>query len=182
VEGAPPLLLARRIESADAVTVLMYGHGDVVNGQEGRWQQDRSPWQLSSDGDRWYGRGTADNKGQHSINLGALAAAIEAAGGKLGCNLKMIFEMGEEVGRPVSTRLAAITPITWRPTCSWPRMVRAWRRPARRCFSARAGRCSSSWCSIPATARTMPATGVACCAILPRCWPMQRPRWWMVAA
>jgi acetylornithine deacetylase/succinyl-diaminopimelate desuccinylase-like protein len=69
VEGAPPLLLARRIESADAVTVLMYGHGDVVNGQEGRWQQDRSPWQLSSDGDRWYGRGTADNKGQHSINL-----------------------------------------------------------------------------------------------------------------
>ncbi|TDY87762.1 UNVERIFIED_ORG: acetylornithine deacetylase/succinyl-diaminopimelate desuccinylase-like protein [Herbaspirillum seropedicae] len=100
VEGAPPLLLARRIESADAVTVLMYGHGDVVNGQEGRWQQDRSPWQLSPDGDRWYGRGTADNKGQHSINLGALAAAIEAAGGKLGCNLKMIFEMGEEVGSP----------------------------------------------------------------------------------
>lgn len=34
VEGAPPLLLARRIESADAVTVLMYGHGDVVNGRK----------------------------------------------------------------------------------------------------------------------------------------------------
>jgi len=100
IAGAPPLLLARRIESEQAVTVLMYGHGDVVNGQEGRWQQDRSPWQLQQDGQRWYGRGTADNKGQHSINLGALAAAIEAAGGKLGCNLKMIFEMGEEVGSP----------------------------------------------------------------------------------
>ncbi len=100
IAGAPPLLLARRMESADAVTVLMYGHGDVVNGQEGRWQQDRSPWQLEPHGDRWYGRGAADNKGQHSINLGALAAAIAAADGKLGCNLKMIFEMGEEVGSP----------------------------------------------------------------------------------
>ncbi len=100
IAGAPPLLLARRIESEQAVTVLMYGHGDVVNGQEGRWQQQRSPWVLEQDGERWYGRGAADNKGQHSINLGALAAAIQAADGKLGCNVKIIFEMGEEVGSP----------------------------------------------------------------------------------
>jgi len=100
IAGAPPLLLARRIESEQAVTVLMYGHGDVVNGQEGRWQQQRSPWVLEQDGERWYGRGAADNKGQHSINLAALAAAIEAADGKLGCNVKIIFEMGEEVGSP----------------------------------------------------------------------------------
>lgn len=100
VAGQPPLLLGRRIESPEAVTVLMYGHGDVVNGQEGRWQQGRSPWTLAQDGERWYGRGAADNKGQHSINLGALEAAIRAADGKLGCNIKIIFEMGEEVGSP----------------------------------------------------------------------------------
>ncbi|MFL9926850.1 M20 family metallopeptidase [Herbaspirillum lusitanum] len=98
--GKPPLLLARRIEDAALPTVLMYGHGDVVNGQEGRWQQDRSPWALSHEGDKCYGRGTADNKGQHSINLGALAATLKARAGKLGVNLKMIFEMSEEIGSP----------------------------------------------------------------------------------
>lgn len=98
--GKPPLLLARRIEDASLPTVLMYGHGDVVNGQEGRWQQDRSPWQLERDGDKWFGRGSADNKGQHSINLGALAAVLKARHGRLGINLKVIFEMSEEIGSP----------------------------------------------------------------------------------
>jgi acetylornithine deacetylase/succinyl-diaminopimelate desuccinylase-like protein len=98
--GKPPLLLARRIEDEAAPTILMYGHGDVVNGQEGRWQQERSPWQLERDGDKWFGRGSADNKGQHSINLGALAAVLQAREGKLGINLKMIFEMSEEIGSP----------------------------------------------------------------------------------
>ena len=32
-----------------------------------------SPWRLTERGDRWYGRGVVDNKGQHSINIGALA-------------------------------------------------------------------------------------------------------------
>jgi acetylornithine deacetylase/succinyl-diaminopimelate desuccinylase-like protein len=99
-DNAPPLLLARRIEDESALTVLMYGHGDVVNGQEGRWQQQRSPWLLQQDGERWYGRGTADNKGQHSVNLGALAAVLQARDGKLGYNVKMIFEMSEEIGSP----------------------------------------------------------------------------------
>ncbi len=98
--GKPPLLLARRMEDASLPTILMYGHGDVVNGQEGRWKQDRSPWQLTQHGDQWFGRGTADNKGQHTINLGALAATLRARDGKLGLNIKMIFEMSEEIGSP----------------------------------------------------------------------------------
>src|ERR1019366_6711513 len=47
--------------------------------------------------DRIYGRGTADNKGQHSINIGALAAVL-AERGRLGFNVKLLIEMGEEVG------------------------------------------------------------------------------------
>lgn len=56
-----------------------------------------SPWRLHQEGDRWYGRGTADNKGQHSINLGALAAVLETRG-RLGFNLKLLIETGEETG------------------------------------------------------------------------------------
>lgn len=101
-DGAPPLLLAQRIEeeNGESLTVLMYGHGDVVNGQEGRWRDQLSPWTLQEDGERWYGRGTADNKGQHSINLGALASVLTAREGRLGYNVKMIFEMSEEIGSP----------------------------------------------------------------------------------
>jgi acetylornithine deacetylase/succinyl-diaminopimelate desuccinylase-like protein len=94
-----PFLVAERIEDAAALTVLSYGHGDVIRGQEASWKQGLDPWQLKQDGDRLYGRGTADNKGQHSINLAAAAAAI-ATRGRLGFNLKVLIETGEEVGSP----------------------------------------------------------------------------------
>lgn len=94
-----PFLLAERIEDPALVTVLSYGHGDVVAGQEGRWSAGRSPWQVAVEGERWYGRGTADNKGQHSVNLAALAQVLGARG-KLGFNVKLIVETGEELGSP----------------------------------------------------------------------------------
>ncbi len=100
VAGAPPLLTAARIEDAALPTVLFYGHGDVVRGHEGQWAEGRDPWTLSAAGERWYGRGSADNKGQHSINLGALAAVLGARGGRLGFNAKWLVEMGEETGSP----------------------------------------------------------------------------------
>jgi acetylornithine deacetylase/succinyl-diaminopimelate desuccinylase-like protein len=97
--GAPPLLFAHRHEGAGLPTVLGYGHGDVVLGYDGRWKDGRSPWELVAHDGRWYGRGTADNKGQHSINLAALAQVL-AARGRLGFNAKLLVEMGEEVGSP----------------------------------------------------------------------------------
>ncbi|WP_144113270.1 M20 family metallopeptidase [Paraburkholderia sp. BCC1886] len=98
--GAGPFLIAHLHEGDDLPTALGYGHGDVVRGYDAQWAQGRSPWQVIVDGERWYGRGTADNKGQHSINLAALAAAREARGGRFGFNLKLLFETGEEVGSP----------------------------------------------------------------------------------
>jgi acetylornithine deacetylase/succinyl-diaminopimelate desuccinylase-like protein len=95
-----PLLVARRIEDPSQPTVLTYGHGDVVNGQEGRWGEGRDPWTLRREGARWYGRGTADNKGQHTINFAALAHAIAARGGRLGYNVTVLLETGEEAGSP----------------------------------------------------------------------------------
>src|SRR3984885_6858692 len=98
--GKGPYLLAEYRESSSSPTVLMYGHGDVVDGMVGEWRDNLDPWQITPSGDRVYGRGTADNKGQHSINLAALAAVREARGGKLGFNAKFLIEMGEEIGSP----------------------------------------------------------------------------------
>ena len=100
VAGAPPLLSAERIEDPALPTVLCYGHGDVVRGHEGQWAQGRDPWTLSDAGERWYGRGSADNKSQHSINLAAQACVLQARGGRLGFNAKWLVEMGEETGSP----------------------------------------------------------------------------------
>src|SRR5207245_3593716 len=99
VSGAPPMLFAQRNEDAASPTVLMYGHGDVVAGYDSQWSAGRSPWKVDVAGDRWYGRGTADNKGQHTINLAALACLVEARG-RLGFNAKVLIEMGEELGSP----------------------------------------------------------------------------------
>ena len=100
VPGAPPLLTALRLEDPALPTVLFYGHGDVVRGHEGQWAEGRDPWTLTDTGDRWYGRGAADNKAQHSINLAAIEAVIAARGGRLGFNAKWLVEMGEETGSP----------------------------------------------------------------------------------
>jgi acetylornithine deacetylase/succinyl-diaminopimelate desuccinylase-like protein len=98
--GQQPFLIGRHVEDAALPTVLVYGHGDVVRGLEGRWRDGRDPWTLDVHGQRWYGRGTADNKGQHSINIAALEAVREARGGRLGFNLAWLLEMGEETGSP----------------------------------------------------------------------------------
>jgi acetylornithine deacetylase/succinyl-diaminopimelate desuccinylase-like protein len=95
-----PMLIAERHEGDALATVLSYGHGDVVRGYDAQWRAPLAPWSISVDGDRWYGRGTADNKGQHSIVLGGLAGAIEARSGRLGYNVKLLLETGEEVGSP----------------------------------------------------------------------------------
>ncbi|WP_068713170.1 M20 family metallopeptidase [Vibrio tritonius] len=94
-----PLLLAERIEDPEKITLLTYGHGDVVRGYDEQWREGLKPWQLTVDGDFWYGRGTADNKGQHSVNLAALKNLLDVKG-ELGFNVKVLLEMGEEAGSP----------------------------------------------------------------------------------
>ncbi|MBI5320251.1 M20 family metallopeptidase [Bradyrhizobium sp.] len=98
--GRGPYLLADYREDAALPTVLTYGHGDVVDGMEGEWRDNLDPWRTTVRGERVYGRGTADNKGQHSINLSALRMVRAARGGKLGFNAKFIIETGEEIGSP----------------------------------------------------------------------------------
>ncbi len=96
--GFGPILLAERLEGPDRPTVLTYGHGDTVRGLDDQWRAGLAPWTLTEEADRWYGRGTADNKGQHALNLTALEAVLAERGGKLGFNLKLVLETSEERG------------------------------------------------------------------------------------
>lgn len=93
------LLAAERTEDPSLPTVLTYGHGDVIHGQESEWEDGLSPWQVTRRGERIYGRGTADNKGQHTINIAALSCVLETRG-KLGFNSRIMIETGEEIGSP----------------------------------------------------------------------------------
>ena len=124
--GFGPILFAERLEGPDRPTILTYGHGDTVRGLEDQWRAGLSPWTLTEEGDRWYGRGTADNKGQHALNLTALEAVLAERGGKLGFNLKLVLETSEERG---STGLRAFVADTRRPPGG--RCADRQRRPAR---------------------------------------------------
>ncbi len=99
VPGAGPFLVATRTEDLSLPTVMTYGHGDVVRGYDDQWRAGLNPWEITVEGERWYGRGTADNKGQHTINLAALKTVLETRG-KLGFNVIALIETGEERGSP----------------------------------------------------------------------------------
>ena len=139
--GKGPYLVAEYQEDASAPTVLMYGHGDVVDGMEGEWRDNLDPWRTTVSGNQVYGRGTADNKGQHSINMAALSAVRAVRGGKLGFNAKFIIETGEEIGSPdlrqvcEGLREELKADLFWRPT------GRGCRPIARRSSSAAAAAC-----------------------------------------
>src|SRR5204863_844661 len=94
-----PFLVAELIEDPKRPTVLLYGHGDVIRGQDEQWRTGLGPWAVKVEGERIYGRGTADNKVQHTINLAAIEAVLRTRG-KLGFNLKVLLETGEEMGSP----------------------------------------------------------------------------------
>ncbi len=94
-----PILVAERIEDPALATIFCYGHGDVVDGMEGRWEGGSSPWKLRVEGERFYGRGAADNKGQHTAVMLALEAVI-ATRGALGFNCKFLIDTVEETGSP----------------------------------------------------------------------------------
>ena len=94
-----PFLIATRTEGTNLPTLLSYGHGDVIRGLDAQWRAGLAPWKLIEEGEKLFGRGTADNKGQHTINIGALQSVLKAKG-RLGFNVKLLIETGEETGSP----------------------------------------------------------------------------------
>jgi Peptidase family M20/M25/M40 len=115
-----------------------------VRGLDDLWRKGLSPWSTVVEGQRIYGRGTADNKGQHAINIGAIAAVLKERG-RLGFNLKFLIEMSEEYGSVGLRELCEQHKDgASRPTCSSPPTARASRPTVRPSFSVRAAAISST--------------------------------------
>ncbi|HEY5879009.1 MAG TPA: M20/M25/M40 family metallo-hydrolase, partial [Nakamurella sp.] len=76
-----------------APTVLLYFHHDVQPplGDEA-WHS--SPWELVERGGRWFGRGTADDKGSIAVIL----TALRALGDDVPVTVKIVGEGSEEQG------------------------------------------------------------------------------------
>ncbi|HEY1689574.1 MAG TPA: dipeptidase [Solirubrobacteraceae bacterium] len=76
-------------------TVLLYSHYDVQPPfAEDEWESPA--WELTERDGRWYGRGTADCKGNIVMHLTALRALRDAGG--FPCGIKLICEGSEEQG------------------------------------------------------------------------------------
>jgi acetylornithine deacetylase/succinyl-diaminopimelate desuccinylase-like protein len=88
----------------DAYTVLIYGHYDVfpADADEG-WSAP--PFEPRLDGDRLYGRGAGDNKGQILAHLEAIRLYRERHG-ELPVRVKMVIEGEEEIGSKSLPKIA----------------------------------------------------------------------------
>lgn len=95
VKDSNPVVFANYHVTDAADTVLIYGHYDVqpASRTDG-WKTE--PFQLETDGDKYYGRGVIDNKGQILIHIVTALELIKA--GKLKVNLKFLIEGNEETG------------------------------------------------------------------------------------
>src|SRR5579859_3683966 len=76
-------------------TWLLYGHYDVYPADEKQEGWRTKPFEPVVDGDRIWGRGTGDNKGQHLAMLNAIAIWRELHG-ELPIRVKVILEGDEE--------------------------------------------------------------------------------------
>jgi acetylornithine deacetylase/succinyl-diaminopimelate desuccinylase-like protein len=93
-----PAVFGERSGPPGSPTVLIYGHYDVQPaGSLDLWRTP--PFTPTVHADRLWGRGVADNKGQHFAHLQALRLLAEREN-SLPCTVKMFLDGEEEVGSP----------------------------------------------------------------------------------
>lgn len=93
-----PSVMARWCRRPGAPTVLIYGHYDVQPAAPlDAWTSP--PFSPEVRGDRLYGRGASDDKGQLLAHVAALQSYLATTGG-LPLNVVCLFEGEEEIGSP----------------------------------------------------------------------------------
>ena len=92
-----PIVYAEAGPKDARFTWLLYGHYDVYPADEKQEGWRTRPFEPVVDGDRVWGRGTGDNKGQHLAMLHAIAIWRELHG-ELPIRVKVILEGDEETG------------------------------------------------------------------------------------
>lgn len=92
-----PMIHGKFTTSAKAKTLTVYNHMDVqpASKETEPWKTD--PFVFTKDGDRYYGRGTTDDKGPALSALWGIKAAREA---NIPLNLNVLWELEEEIGSP----------------------------------------------------------------------------------
>lgn len=92
-DGSNAVVGSRPCAQPDAPTVLLYAHYDVQPPlDDAAWETP--PFELTEKDGRWYGRGTADCKGNILMHL----IALRALGDDVPVNLKLVVEGSEEQG------------------------------------------------------------------------------------
>jgi acetylornithine deacetylase/succinyl-diaminopimelate desuccinylase-like protein len=100
-----PLVLGHRAGRPGSPTVLVYGHYDVQPPDPlEAWTSP--PFEPEIRDGRMFGRGTADNKGQHLAQLLAVESLL-AATGELPCTVRLLLDGEEEIGSPNLAAFAA---------------------------------------------------------------------------
>ena len=92
-----PIIYAETGPRDAKFTWLLYGHYDVYPADEKQEGWRTKPFEPVVEGDRVWGRGTGDNKGQHLAMLNAIAIWRELHG-ELPIRIKVILEGDEETG------------------------------------------------------------------------------------
>jgi acetylornithine deacetylase/succinyl-diaminopimelate desuccinylase-like protein len=93
-----PIVLGEWKMAAGRPTILIYGHFDVQPADPlDAWHSP--PFEPTVRGDRLYGRGASDDKGQLFIHLKAIESLLKTAG-RLPVNVICLFEGEEEIGSP----------------------------------------------------------------------------------
>ncbi len=93
--GGHPMVHGRLGDDPRLPTVTVYNHLDVQPADEPQWRSD--PFRLTVEGDRYFARGTTDDKGPA---LAALYGARYARGHGVAANVHFLWELEEEIGSP----------------------------------------------------------------------------------
>jgi acetylornithine deacetylase/succinyl-diaminopimelate desuccinylase-like protein len=92
-----PIIHGRFDSHTGAPRVTVYNHLDVQPASRETEPWDSDPFTFTKDGDRYFGRGTTDDKGPALTALWGIKAAREAG---VPVNIQVLWELEEEIGSP----------------------------------------------------------------------------------
>jgi acetylornithine deacetylase/succinyl-diaminopimelate desuccinylase-like protein len=92
-----PIVHGTFVSDPSHPTVTLYNHLDVQPASRETEPWDTDPFTMTTRGDRYFGRGTTDDKGPALSALFGIEAARER---KVPINVQLIWELEEEIGSP----------------------------------------------------------------------------------
>ncbi|HKF43486.1 MAG TPA: M20/M25/M40 family metallo-hydrolase [Thermoanaerobaculia bacterium] len=95
--GGHPMVHGRFDRSPDLPTVTVYNHLDVQPASKKKEPWRTEPFDFVKDGNRYFGRGTTDDKGPAMTALFGARYAVEHG---VGANIHFLWELEEEIGSP----------------------------------------------------------------------------------